>query len=56
MTPYSWGIHALEAPWNFTSYRDSLRPYEMGIGAYFKVNNNYFNQLAYASITKIALL
>jgi len=40
---------------NFTNYRDILRPYEIGIGAYSKVNIKYFNPLTYDSITKIAL-
>jgi hypothetical protein len=35
--------------------RDILRPYEIGIGAYSKVNIKYFNPLTYDSITKIAL-
>ena len=30
-------------------------PYEIGIGAYSKVNIKYFNPLTYDSITKIAL-
>jgi hypothetical protein len=45
--PYKFG--------NFTNYRDILRPYEIGIGAYSKVNIKYFNPLTYDSITKIAL-
>ena len=45
--PYKFG--------NFTNYRVILRPYEIGIGAYSKVNIKYFNQLTYDSITKIAL-
>jgi hypothetical protein len=32
-----------------------LRPYEIGIGAYSKVNIKYFKPLTYDSITKIAL-
>jgi hypothetical protein len=28
---------------NFTNYRDILRPYEIGIGAYSKVNIKYIN-------------
>jgi hypothetical protein len=40
---------------NFTNYRDILRPYEIGIGAYSKVNIKYINPLTYDSITKIAL-
>jgi hypothetical protein len=31
------------------------RPYEIGIGAYSKVNIKYINPLTYDSITKIAL-
>ena len=33
----------------------NLRPYEIGIGAYSKVNIKYFKPLTYDSITKIAL-
>jgi hypothetical protein len=40
---------------NFTNYMDILRPYEIGIGAYSKVNIKYINLLTYDSITKIAL-
>jgi hypothetical protein len=40
---------------NFTNCRDILRPYEIGIGAYSKVNIKYFKPLTYDSITKIAL-
>jgi len=40
---------------NFTNYRDILSLYEIGIGAYSKVNIKYFNPLMYDSITKIAL-
>ena len=40
---------------NFTNYRDILRPCLIGIGAYSKVNIQYFNILPYDSITKIAL-
>jgi hypothetical protein len=32
-----------------------LRPYEMGIGSYSKVNIKYFNTLGYDFITKIAI-
>jgi hypothetical protein len=32
---------------NFTNYRDILRPYEIGIGAYSKVNIKYINPLTY---------
>jgi hypothetical protein len=39
---------------NFTNCRDILRPYEIGIGAYSKVNIKYFKPLTYDSITKIA--
>jgi hypothetical protein len=37
------------------NYRDILRPYEIGIGAYSKVNIKCFNPLTFDSITKIAL-
>jgi hypothetical protein len=40
---------------NFTNYRDILRPYEIGIEVYYKVNIKYINPLTYDSITKIAL-
>ena len=35
-----------------TNYRDILRPYEVGIRVYSKVNITYFNILDYAYITK----
>ena len=40
---------------SFTNYRDILRPFLIGIGAYSKVNIKYFNLLPYDFITKIAL-
>jgi hypothetical protein len=38
--PIQLGIQVLQPPkfGNFTNYRDILRPYEIGIGAYSKVN------------------
>ena len=52
-----FGIQVLQPPkfGNFTNYRDILRPYEIGIGAFSKVNIKYINPLTYDSITKIAL-
>jgi hypothetical protein len=55
--PIQLGIQVLQPPkfGNFTNYRDILRPYEIGIGAYSKVNIKYINPLTYDSITKIVI-
>ena len=51
----AWDSSAETPHTNFTNYRDILRPYEIGIGAYSKFNIKYINPLTYDSITKIAL-
>ena len=38
--------------WNLTYYSDILRPYEIGIRAYYKVGIKYFNPLPYYYITR----
>jgi hypothetical protein len=55
--PIQLGIQVLQPPkfGHFTNYRDILRPYEIGIEAYSKVNIKYINPLTYDSITKMAL-
>jgi hypothetical protein len=58
-SPYSLGFRCCNPRpqfGNFTNYRDILRTYEIGIGAYSKVNIKHINPLTYDSITKIALL
>ena len=55
MSPFSWGLSRCKPPRNLEIDLDILRPYEMDIRAYSKVNIRYFNPSAYNSITKIAL-
>ena len=53
------GVQSLQAPRKFgymTNYRDILRPYAMGIRAYYKVNIKYFNHWLMLLLLKYGLI